>query len=650
MLVQDAHREPEGMTMAVYLLSERQACSDHAGVDCDDKLATIREPLQHRLLHDLVQGESLASIMETLCRAVQRMIPGVHIAVAQIDPAGCSRTLTGPDLGENYRAALAELPVRPAPEARRAARRGKGGSMSCVRTDPLWPEYRDLVAGLDYTSIRSIPVKDRLGAVKGTVTFYSRAALSPTVFQWHILEMCVELCALVFDRADAHERVHFLAHRDPLTGLFNRRYFQERLGEAIREAELTGKPLALHLIDLDRFKDINDRRGHLAGDRVLIDIARKLECEAGAGDLVGRLGGDEFIFLQADIGSPEEVLRRAEQLVRVIGTAVSTHDPRIGSGASIGCAIYPRDAATPGDLLRNADLALYKAKAAGGGQGYRYDAGMTAELDRRRGLEDDLRAALTSNDGSLHLAFQPQFSLVDGSLSAVEALARWTHPKLGPIAPETFIPIAEGSGLIVDLGAWALRNACAAAISWPGDVGVTVNLSRVQIADGRLPELVHSVLNDTGLDPRRLELEITENVLIDDRDAALHVLRRVVALGVRIVLDDFGSGYSSLTHLQMFPFGKVKIDRAFVCDLETNPGSRAMVGAVLALCAATGLPVVAEGVETQAQLDILREKKCDFAQGHLFAMPRGRGMVFARAPLIPEIPEAGARAEGDVGS
>ena len=367
MLAPDAHREPEGMTMAVYLLSERQACSDHAaGADADDSLAKIREPLQHRLLHDLVQGESLASIMETLCRAVQHRIPGVHIAVAQIDPAGCSRTLTGPDLAENYRAALDALPVRSAPEAPRAARRDKGTRMSSVRTDPLWPEYRDLVAGLDYTSVRSIPVKDRFGAVKGAVTFYSRAALSPTVSQWQILEMCVELCALVFDRADAHERVHFLAHRDPLTGLFNRRYFHERLGEAIRGAEMTGQPLALHLIDLDRFKEINDLYGHAAGDEVLRTVGIRLSRLLQAGDVLARLGGDEFGLLSTGRFDRTALTALAQRCIASIERPIQLMGRPVTVGVSLGIVPAGARPLPPAALMAAGDAALYDAKAIAG--------------------------------------------------------------------------------------------------------------------------------------------------------------------------------------------------------------------------------------------------------------------------------------------
>ena len=422
------------------------------------------------------------------------------------------------------------------------------------------------------------------------------------------------------ERKEAESRILFLAHHDALTGLANRAFFGLRFEDEIARAQRSGALLALHYIDLDRFKDVNDSHGHAAGDGVLKEAARRLDDLAENGYVVARLGGDEFVIVQVGLLRPEEAVAFAEKICAELNRPTDgVPDGQIPMGASVGVAIFPHDGTDAETLTHSADVALYRAKEAGRATFRAFEVGMAAELRERRALQQDLRLAVTS--GALDVFYQPQVRVSDGHLLGFEALARWEHPERGHISPVTFIPLAEESGIILQLGEWVLRTACAEAARWPRAFSVAVNLSPIQIIKGDLPRLVQTILLETGLDPARLELEVTESVLIKDIDRALHVLRRLRALGIRIAMDDFGTGYSSLSYLQSFPFDKLKIDRSFIQSVDHNAHSRAIVRAVVGLGHALGLPVVAEGVETDAQLEVLRTEACQEVQGFLTGRP-----------------------------
>jgi diguanylate cyclase (GGDEF)-like protein len=383
------------------------------------------------------------------------------------------------------------------------------------------------------------------------------------------------------------------------------------------------------MIDLDGFKEINDRRGHQAGDKLLAAVAKQIQAVAGKRAVVARLGGDEFAVLQRGISSPEKARQCAVSLIGSIETAAFHDEPApLRAGASVGYAVFPQDADTTETLLRNADLALYEAKRKEPGSARSFSIAMIREMELRRRLEDDLRAALTQGGLGLYLAYQPQVRLSDNELVGFEALVRWNHPELGELSPEIFVPIAERAHLIGRLGDWVLREACSAARLWDEKLYVAVNLSPAQITEGDLPHHLHSLLLEAGLSPSRLELEVTENVLIEDKLRALHVLRRLSSMGIRIVMDDFGTGYASLSYLHIFPFDKIKIDRSFITNLEINAYSVAIVDAVLGLCNSIGIPATAEGIETQAQLEMLMSRKCDFGQGFYLGCPTERAGLF----------------------
>ncbi|MCA1551942.1 EAL domain-containing protein [Bradyrhizobium sp. BRP19] len=418
---------------------------------------------------------------------------------------------------------------------------------------------------------------------------------------------------------EAQAKISHMARHDALTSLPNRVLFHEQLEQGLRQTK-SGDQLAVLCLDLDHFKDINDSLGHPIGDALLKEVGRRLEATVGEQDTVARLGGDEFAVVQ--IGRSEEIAARslAGRLVEVISAPYQIDDHQIVIGVSIGISLSPQDGSHPDELLKNADLALYRAKADGRGTYRFFDTGMDARAQARRLLEMDLRAALQRDEFEVY--YQPIREVASGRVVAFEALLRWNHPQRGLIAPISFIPLAEETGLIVQLGEFVLRSACADAATWPDDVDVAVNLSPVQFKSPNLIAGVTEALAASGLGARRLELEITESVLLQNSEATLTTLHELRAMGVRISLDDFGTGYSSLSYLRSFPFDKIKIDRSFVSELATREDSMAIIRAVTGLGRSLGIVTTAEGVENDAQLELLRREGCTQAQGYLFSKPR----------------------------
>ncbi|MEY9362103.1 diguanylate cyclase (GGDEF)-like protein [Bradyrhizobium yuanmingense] len=418
---------------------------------------------------------------------------------------------------------------------------------------------------------------------------------------------------------EAQAKISHMARHDALTSLPNRVLFHEQLEQGLRQTK-SGDQLAVLCLDLDHFKDINDSLGHPIGDALLKEVGRRLEATVGEQDTVARLGGDEFAVVQ--IGRSEEIAARslAGRLVEVISAPYQIDDHQIVIGVSIGISLSPQDGSHPDELLKNADLALYRAKADGRGTYRFFETGMDARAQARRLLEMDLRAALQRDEFEVY--YQPIREVASGRVVAFEALLRWNHPQRGLIAPISFIPLAEETGLIVQLGEFVLRSACADAATWPDDVDVAVNLSPVQFKSPNLIAAVTEALAISGLGARRLELEITESVLLQNSEATLTTLHELRAMGVRISLDDFGTGYSSLSYLRSFPFDKIKIDRSFVSELATREDSMAIIRAVTGLGRSLGIVTTAEGVENDAQLELLRREGCTQAQGYLFSKPR----------------------------
>ena len=413
-------------------------------------------------------------------------------------------------------------------------------------------------------------------------------------------------------------QIAFLAHHDPLTRLPNRVLFHDRVQQALLQLD-RGAEFALLCLDLDRFKAVNDTLGHPVGDALLQQVAERLQACVREGDVVARLGGDEFAIILLGIGEPSEVDGLCVRIIEATSAGYEIDGHQINIGTSIGVALAPADGLTPQDLLRNADTALYSAKANGRGASCFYEAAMNSALQSRRALEVGLRQAIARNELQLH--YQPLVNARSRDVSGFEALVRWRHPERGMVQPDEFIPVAEASGLIGAIGRWVLRRACADATSWSNEIKVAVNLSPLQFRDKHLVAAVRAALADSGLPPHRLELEITESVLLHDSKATLAILHELKAMGVQISMDDFGTGYSSLSYLRSFPFDKVKIDRSFVRDLPHDRNSTAIVRAIVGLSATFGLLVTAEGVETEDQAAQLALEGCTQLQGYLFSQP-----------------------------
>jgi diguanylate cyclase len=421
-------------------------------------------------------------------------------------------------------------------------------------------------------------------------------------------------------KAEAH--LEYLAHIDPVTGLPNRHAFNERLAFALGRADHAGGSVGLLLIDLDNFKIVNDTLGHHCGDRLLKVVAQRLLGCLRAGDVISRIGGDEFAVILEAAGSADGE-RPARKVLSVLGAPFEVDGHEIYVTASVGISLYPDDALDLDTLTRNADTAMYQAKGKGKNGYEKFHPELDRRIQKRLSLESKLRKALERAELSLH--YQPQFRISDGHLVGLEALLRWDHPELGAVSPVEFIPVAEDCGLIVPIGRWVLRTACAELAAWRdagfGVIHVSVNLSARQTRDPHLMHDILQALRDYKISPTQLELEITESVLMDNVHANVELLHRLQTEGIRLSIDDFGTGYSSMAYLKRFPIDQVKIDRTFVRDIPGDRDDEAITTAIIAMAHSLGLSVVAEGVETEQQLEFLRAAGCDIMQGFYFAEP-----------------------------
>ncbi|MCJ2139099.1 putative bifunctional diguanylate cyclase/phosphodiesterase [Methylobacterium sp. E-066] len=414
-------------------------------------------------------------------------------------------------------------------------------------------------------------------------------------------------------------RADELARLDPLTGLPNRLLLRERLAGAVARLQRNEEACALLLIDLDRFKPVNDTLGHPIGDALLAKVADRLRSTVRPTDTVARIGGDEFIILQTGIREAADAQALARRIVDLIGRTYMVEGHLLTIGASVGVALAPADGTSADKLLKNADLALYRAKLDGRGTYRFFEPEMDARMQARRRLELDMRQALARREFQLH--YQPQMQLDGDRLIGCEALIRWKHPERGMISPLDFIPLAEEIGLIVPIGEWVIRQACRDAMTWPTGMSVAVNVSPAQFKSDRLVETIISALASSGLSAKRLEVEITEGVLLQESQRTLQTLHRLRELGVRVSMDDFGTGYSSLSYLRSFPFDKIKIDRSFVKDLSDKPDGDAIIRAIAGLGKSLGMTTVAEGVETPEQMQRIRDEGCTDVQGYLISRP-----------------------------
>jgi diguanylate cyclase (GGDEF)-like protein/PAS domain S-box-containing protein len=431
----------------------------------------------------------------------------------------------------------------------------------------------------------------------------------------------------ITERKRAEARIAFMAHHDALTGLPNRVLLRERMEEMLARITRHGGSMAALCIDLDNFKSVNDTLGHPIGDLLLKTVASRLVEQLRPDDLVARLGGDEFAVLQSGVADATEVTSLAERLLAAISEPYDLDGHQISIGASVGVALAPSDSQDADRLLKSADIALYRAKSDGRGTFRFFEADMDARIQARRLLELELRTAI--NAGALEVNYQPLVNLASGETTGFEALVRWHHPERGFVPPMEFVPIAEETGLINQIGAFVLNRACMDAVAWPVPLKIAVNLSPRQFRAGNLLHIVTEALKRSGLPANRLELEITETLLLDKTDLVMATLHALRALGVHISMDDFGTGYSSLSYLRSFPFDKIKIDRSFVADMGANIDSQAIVKAIVSLGSSLGITITAEGIETERDLELLKAEGCNEGQGFLFSKAQPQTEVLA---------------------
>ncbi|MGI9384853.1 MAG: putative bifunctional diguanylate cyclase/phosphodiesterase [Methyloligellaceae bacterium] len=445
------------------------------------------------------------------------------------------------------------------------------------------------------------------------------AAVTAALILLAILVPSVLALFKIRERWKAQARIQYLSDNDKLTGLLNRSSFGRELESALKIRETMAGSVAVIAINIDRFKDVNDSMGHATGDAILRCVSERLRSNIGPNDIAARLGSDEFVIALKQVKSPVEIAGTVQRLRDALSSSYWANGQEIPCTISMGAAIAPDDGNEVAELLRHADLALDRAKQAGRNTFKFFDRDMDMAFLRRRERANDLHQAIDQDQ--FNMVYQPQIRMSDGALVSHEALVRWNHPDHGNISPNYFISIAEETELIVPLGDWILRRACMDAMSWPEPRNVAVNLSPVQFKRSNVYDLVSRVLDETGLSPNQLELEITENLLMWDTEAVLRELTKLRDLGVDIALDDFGTGYSSLSYLSRFPFSKIKIDRTFVCALAHDQRVNAIMCCIVALGRSLGMTITAEGVETQEQAEFVRRLGCDLAQGFLYGYP-----------------------------
>lgn len=576
--------------------------------------------MQQELLQAMAYGAPIKGIMETLCRRAEALAPSVVCSIIEVDRDKRLRHLASPGLPADYSAAIDGLPIGPKTgSCGTAAYRGEPVEVRDIATDPLWDDYRHLALGLGLQACWSSPIKSSDGRVLGAFAFYYPRPRGPTNLERQIVDACLHVCMIALENEETRVRAYEQAFIDPLTRLANRARFQQRVSETLAIMTETGQRVAIQYVGLDRFQELNELLGYATGDALLKLVASRLTRVVKDHDAIARIGGDEFAIIQVGNLSDEDIAKRARSIIDLVADPFDVNGQSVRLNASIGIAIGPDDATGADALVQNAALAMRRAKELGRGTYVFYEKELNERMQRRRRAEADLRAAIAKD--AFELYFQPIFDLSSGSVVAAEALLRWNHSERGLVSPTEFIPLAEKCGLIEQLGAFAIRNACLAAAQWPEHVSVAVNLSPLQFDSPRLISTVTSALEESGLAPSRLELEITESVLLRDSAVNNALLDELSDRGLSIALDDFGAGYSSLSYLNRFSFDRIKIDHSFIRDIMRNEGSLKIVRAIVMLAHSLGLKVTAEGVETDDQLLTVRAEGCDAVQGFLTGAP-----------------------------
>jgi len=582
------------------------------------------------VLKQLATGEALDEILKNINDMIEEQLPETISSILMLDESGRHLyTASAPRLPKEYNAAIDGTAVGPeAGSCGTAAWRNEMVIAEDIASDPLWKDYRELALAHDLKACWSMPVRDSQGKVIGTFALYYRQPRSPTDADIALIQSTAHLAGIAIEHVQAATRMEQLAHTDPLTGLPNRALFMDRFSQALAEARRRKQQLALLFVDLDKFKPINDTLGHEAGDQTLKEIAGRMLACVREMDTVARLGGDEFIIILRDIKHAGDAATVARKIQHAISRPVELQGKRFELGCSIGVSLYPKDGEDVDTLLKNADTTMYRAKESGSPDICFYTQSLGDEAIRQLDMERDLRRALKKDEFELH--YQLIIGLDDGRIAGMEALLRWNHPQNGLLLPDAFIPLAEKNGLIVPIGEWVLAKSCAQREAWqeekiagetPVAVNITMNISALQLNKGDLTATVRRILDKTGLPAACLELEISENSIMAHADRHMLILQQLKALGVRLTIDNFGTGFSSLDYLERFPIDGLKIDRSIIAGLPDDKNSMTLVTTMIDLARNLDIKVMAEGVENNAQLEFLRSHGCDEAQGFLLHRP-----------------------------
>ncbi|WP_442756374.1 putative bifunctional diguanylate cyclase/phosphodiesterase [Methylocystis sp. JAN1] len=577
--------------------------------------------LQHDVLEGVARDLPVGLVMNRLCLRAERLAPDVVCSILAVDAAGRLHPLAAPSLSKSFSDAIDGLAIGPqAGSCGTAAYLREPVEVVDIEGDPLWAAYKGLALPLGLRACWSSPIYASDGRVIGTFAFYYRERRGPNALERTIVQACVNLCAIAMEQEERKESIQRLAYYDPLTGAANRASFEQHARDALASAAKDGVGVAIHWIDLDDFKSVNDTLGHQAGDMLLKTVTQRLRTALRPGEFLARMGGDEFVVLQYPAASVDAIEELARRLAAAVVEPAPLGETMASVGASIGIACAPQDGFDLAQLMKKADLALYEAKANVGRCFSFFDSRMEAKIASRWRLERELEQALRRAEFALY--FQPIVDLVALEVSGFEALLRWRRPGYGLLSPTEFLPIAEKAGLIYEIGDWVLREACLLGATLPAHMRIAVNLSPTQLMRPGLALDVAATIAACNISPARLELEITESALLLENPATHGCLSDLRQLGVSIALDDFGTGFSALSHLRAFPVDRIKIDRSFVQEVDIRRETASIIRAIIGLAHELGVKTTAEGIETQSQLRMLHSFGCNEIQGYLISEPR----------------------------
>lgn len=575
---------------------------------------------QTAILSKIAVGDSLEEIMNYIIAAVEKISYGICSVMFYEKEHNWLRFGYGPNLPEAFIKTIDKFPVGPNfASCGHASYTKKLAVVSDIETDPSWKSWSKEAVAYGFRSCWSMPILSTNNALIGTFAVYYYQSRVPQAIEIDMLTAFSYLSGLAIERSRHEEEIQFLANHDALTNLPNLRYFKEVFSDLLTRTE----KIAVMFMDLDQFKALNDTFGHNFGDILLQELAKRIEKMIGKANIVARMGGDEFILLIRDMADKQQAKEMAEQILKATEQPLMIEGQEFQVTASIGISLFGQHGTTIGQLMKNADVAMYNAKGTGGNACKVYETTMDDKAYELYVLRGEFRKALEQQHFELH--YQPKISLNTGRITGMEALARWRHPEKGNISPGVFIPLAEESGFIQELGNWVIRTACEQVKEWreiEGDgIKIAVNVSVKQIIKQDVAAFVQATLDEMGLPPDCLEIEITESVLSSHESVIQEAVKNLQNLGVKVLIDDFGTGYASLTYLKQFRADAIKIDQSFIRHLPHNQDDAAIVSALITLAQALDICIVAEGVETKEQVDFLKEKKCCEVQGYYFSKP-----------------------------